>query len=52
MRAGQTVRCATLQELKLQGTRIRDGVVLSRYSRNKWFVNDLSVFWEDQQLTL
>ena len=34
----------TLQELKLQGTKIRDGVVLSQYSRNKWFANDLSIY--------
>ena len=29
---GEALTC-TLQELKLQGIKIRDGVVLSRYSR-------------------
>ena len=33
-----------LQELKLQATKIRDGVVLSLYSRNKWFAKDISIF--------
>ena len=36
---------STLQELKLQGTKIRDGIVLSQYSQNKWFANNLSIFW-------
>ena len=26
------------------GTKIRDGVVPSRYPRNKWFANNISVF--------
>ena len=39
----------TLQELKLQGTKIRDDVVLSPYSRNKWFANNLSTFWTGEQ---
>ena len=34
----------TLQELKLQGIKICDGVVLSRHSQNQWFADDLSVF--------
>ena len=34
----------TLQELKLRGTKIRDGDVFSRYPRNKWFANDRSIF--------
>ena len=34
----------TLQELKLQGIRIRDVVVFSRYSRAKYFANDISIF--------
>ena len=42
----------TLQDFKLQGTKIRDGVVLSRYSRNKWFANDLSIFLASGQLAL
>ena len=32
-----TITAFTLQELKLQGIKIRDGVVLSRYSRAKCF---------------
>ena len=44
-----TTRDTTLQELKLQGTQIRDGVVLSRYSQNKWFANNLSTFWTGEQ---
>ena len=31
----------TLQELKLQGIKIRDGIVFSRYSLAKCFANDL-----------
>ena len=34
----------TLQELKLQGTKNRDGIVLSLYSQNKWFANHLNYF--------
>ena len=34
----------TLQELKLQSIKIRDGVVFSQYSRIIYFVNDLSIF--------
>ena len=33
-----------LQELKLQGIKICDDVVISRYSRVKCVVNDLSIF--------
>ena len=33
-----------IQELKFQRTKICDGVVLSRYSRNKWLAYQLSVF--------
>ena len=36
--------CITLQELKLQGIKICDDVVISRYSRVKCVVNDLSIF--------
>ena len=35
---------ATLQELKLQGIKIRDGVVFSRYSRAQCFAINLSDF--------
>ena len=47
---GQTT--ITLQELKLKGTKIRDSVVLSRYSLNKWFANNLSIFYIKAQLPL
>ena len=44
----------TLQELKLQGTKIRDGVVLSRYSWNKLLANDFTrpIFSALEQLAL
>ena len=35
----------TLQELKLRGIKICDGVVLSQYSRVKCFAIHLSIFW-------
>ena len=35
---------STRQELKLQGIKIRDGVVLPRYSWAKCFANDPSIF--------
>ena len=35
---------STLQELKLQGIKIRDGVGFSRYSRAQWFGTNLSDF--------
>ena len=41
-----------LQGLKLQGTNIRNGVVLSQYSGNKWFANDLSIFFMFVQTVL
>ena len=41
-----------LQELKLQGTKVRDCVVLSRYSWNKLFANNLSIFLADGHLAL
>ena len=47
---GQTT--ITLQLLKLKGTKIRDSVVLSRYSRYKWFVNNLSIFKIKAKLAL
>ena len=34
----------TLQELELQGIKIRDGVVFSRYSRDQYFAINLSDF--------
>ena len=40
----------TLQELKLQGTKIRDGVVFSRYSRAQCFAIKLSNFGGVAQL--
>ena len=33
-----------LKELQLQGAKIRNGVVLSRYSQNNRFLNNLSIF--------
>ena len=38
-----------LQELKLQGIKIRNVVVFSRFSRAKFFANDLSIFWSSAQ---
>ena len=42
----------TLQELKLESTNIRDGVVLSWYLQNKWFAKHLSIFWAKEQIAL
>ena len=43
---------STLQELKLQGIKIRDGAVLSRYSRAHCFTNDPCIFCTDNQMAL
>ena len=42
----------TQQELELQGIKIRNIVVFSRYSRTKWFANELSIFAASDQLSV
>ena len=42
----------TLQELKLQGIKICVGVAFSRYSRVKFFGNDLSIFCAPVQVAV